>query len=150
MANGNNTPDALPRTSKRRGLLSGAARLGAATALAAGFMAPAARAIGADAELLAFCAAWRRAVDRFIPIVSHVGNFHEKDQSTADRALLEDAQDEVYGLEERIFSTEATSLAGLKAKAEVLDYMEAAMDVSATAEQAASLVADIKALGAAW
>ena len=56
----------------------------------------------------------------------------------------------MYGLERRIFDIEVATLAGLKAKVGVLDYLNTAMGVSPNPEYAASLVTDLVALGSAW
>ncbi|TDH58167.1 hypothetical protein E2C06_34090, partial [Dankookia rubra] len=77
-----------------------------------------------DTELLELCAAWRQAVDRLIPIADRHAGMLDRDWSAADRVLKKEVEGEVFGLERRIFDTEAATLAGLKAKAGVLDYMD--------------------------
>ena len=144
MANTNDTSTAPLGISKRRALLTGAA-----AALSAGAAAPV-RASGADAELIELCAAWRQAADRLIPVEARLAEVLDGDLSEDDRVLDRELNSEVYALEQRIFGIEAATLAGLKAKAGVLDYLNTAMGVSPNLEYAASLVTDIMALGSAW
>ena len=105
---------------------------------------------GTDTELLELCAAWRPANDRYMSVTDRLGDIHEDDQSVADRALNKEVSRKVHGIEERIFDTPSATLAGLKAKAEILRHMGTAMNVEATPEHAESLVVDILALGSAW
>ena len=144
MANTNDTSAAPLGISKRRALLTGAA-----AALSAGAVVPA-RASGADKELLELCVAWRQAADRLIPVADRLAEVLDGDWSEDDRVLDRELNNEVCGLERRIFDIEAATLAGLKAKAGVLEYMDTAMGVPANPEYAASLVTDIVALGSDW
>ena len=105
---------------------------------------------GTDTELLELCAAWRQAADRLIPVADRLAGMLERDRSEDDRVLDRELNSEVYALEQRIFGIKAATLAGLKAKAGVLDYLNTAMGISPTPEYAASLVTDIVALGSAW
>ena len=144
MATANHTTSADPRS--RRTLL---AAVGAAAALPTSAVPQPVPAAGADAELLELCAAWRRAFDREMAVLERLGRMLERDWSDEDRASLAEASAEVYRLEDLVFDTPATTLAGVKAKASVLDYLDAAADIPAEREYAASLVADIMALGGA-
>ena len=107
---------------------------------------PVAAATGADAELIALCAEWRRAFDRDMAVTDRLACMHEKDWSDEDRALNHEVHDDVNELEDRVFETKARTMAGVKAKAGVLAYLDAAAGIPAPAEYAASLVADILAL----
>ena len=141
MANTNDKSAAPLGASKRRALLTGAV-----AALSAGAVAPA-HASGADKELIELCAAWRQAADRLIPVADRLAHLSDDDWSDYDRVLDRELNNEVYGLERRIFGIEAATLAGLKAKAGMLDYLNTAMGVSPNPEYAASLVTDFVALG---
>ena len=134
-------------TPSRRGLLKIAAT--AAALAPVGAAASQAQDAGADAELLALCADWRRAFDREAVVLDRLGYKHDTDWSDEDRALIAEVQGDVYDLEDRVFATKATTLAGIKAKAGVLEYLDTAAGIPAEREYAASLVADIMALGGA-
>jgi hypothetical protein len=125
MVNGNDTFTAPLKTSKRR-------------------------AIKTDRELLKLCAAWRPAVDRCIAVMDRLAQKPDSAWTVADRARDKKASRAVHELEEAIFDTPAATLAGLKAKAEILRHMDTAMGVPAAEKYAASLVTDILALGRNW
>lgn len=148
MAAGNDTPLAPPAATARRALLRGAAGLGVAGAAVASCQ-PAYAADGSDAELIQLCAAWREALDREMAVTDRLGRMMERDWSDADHALFDEAGGAVSELEGRVFGTKATTLAGIKAKAGVLDYLDAAAGIPAEPHQAASLVADVLAFGGA-
>ena len=137
MANANDKSAAPLVASKGRALLTGAV-----AALFAGAVAPA-HASGPDKELIELCAAWRQTADR-------LANIFDADWSEEDRVLDRELNNAVYGLERRIFDIKAATMAGLKAKVGVLDYMDTGMGISPTPEYAASLVTDFVALGSAW
>ena len=92
---------------------------------------------------------WRHRIHA-IETADRLADIFDADWSEDDRVLDRELNNEVCGLEQRIFGIEAATLAGLKAKAGVLDYMDTAMGIPANPEYAASLVADIMALGSAW
>ena len=133
-------------TASRRACLSGAAVFGAAIGGASSCQ-PASAADGADAGLIALCAEWRRAFDREKAVTDRLACKLEKDWSDEEGALWDEVQDAVAELEHRVFATKATTLAGIKAN--VLDYLDAAAGIPAPSEHAASLVADVLALGGA-
>lgn len=149
MADRNNTPAAPQVASTRRALLTGPAAVGAAAALPTLTVLQPASAAGADAELLALCAAWRRAFDREAAVTDRLACKFEKDWSGEEAALWHAVQDAVSELERRIFATRARTMAGVRAKAGVLAHLDAAAGIPAEREQAASLVADVLALGGA-
>ena len=105
---------------------------------------------GTDTELLELCAAWRPANNRYMSVTDRLGDIHEDDQSAADRALNKEVSREVHGIEERIFDTPAATLAGLKAKAEILAYRGTEMGIPVDGPHGLSLVTDILALGRSW
>lgn len=102
-----------------------------------------------DAELLQLCAAWRTANDRYMSVTDRLDQIDEANQSDADRALGKDVSRAVHEIERRIFDTPATTLAGLRAKAEILAYMGDEMGIPVDSENGWSLVQDILALGSA-
>lgn len=147
MAAETDTPFAPLAATARRALLRGAGGLAAAAAVAS--CQPAHAAAGADARLIADCAAWREAMDREMAVTDRLGRMMERDWSDADHALFDEAGDAVSELEGRVFGTKATTLAGIQAKAGVLDYLAAAAGIPAEPDHAASLVADVLAFGGA-
>ena len=131
-------------TSSRRRLLKIAATAAAAAPMGgAALPAPSA---DPDAELVALCAAWRRAFDREKAVTERLFRMHQRHWSAADRDLLDAVEADVHELERRVFGARAVTLAGAKAKAGVLAHLDAAAGIPAEPEQAASLVADIVAL----
>ena len=145
MATGNDTLCAPFSATARRALLGGAAVLG--TAFATASSCQPVLAAGADAGLVALCAAWRRALAREMAVTDRLFATHERDWSDADRDLFDEVGADVSDLERRVFGTRATTLAGIKAKAGVLGHLSAAAGVPTEPEQAASLVADVLAFG---
>ena len=105
---------------------------------------------GTDTELLELCAAWRPANAQYMSVVDRLGDLHEDDQSAADRALGKEVSQAVHQIERRIFDTPATTLAGLKAKAEILAFMGTEMGIPVDGPQGWSLVTDILALRGEW
>ena len=65
--------------------------------------------------------------------------------TAVDRTLDKEVLRAVHGIEESIFDTPAATLAGRKAKAEILHHMDTALGVPTAKEYAASLVVDIMA-----
>ena len=111
--------------------------------------AAAAQGAGADVALLALCAEWRRAMDRNAAVVDRLACRLERDWSDEDHAQWDETGEAVSDLQDRVFAAKATTLAGIKAKAGVLDRMAGAYGIPAPEEAAASLVADVLALGGA-
>ena len=153
---------ALPApTTNRRTFFSVTALLGVATGVPgtappASAAAPAlAAAVDVDgnayteADLIAFCAEWREAIDEYMPLVTRLDRVAEKDQPATDRARCDALDDDIHELEQIIFSTPAATLAGLKAKAGVLAFMGNEMGMPVDSPAAWSLVKDILALGRA-
>ena len=103
-----------------------------------------------DAELLELCAAWYPANDRYMSVGDRLADLHEDDQSAADRALSKEVHRVVHQIERRIFDTPAATLAGLKAKTEILAFMGNEMGVPVDSPHGWSLVTDILALGSTW
>lgn len=148
MATGNDTPLAPSGATARRALFGGAAAVGAAIAgVSSCQVVPAA--VGADAELVALCAAWRQAMDRNAAVVDRLARMHECDWSEEDHAEWDETGEALSEIEDRVFEAKAANLAGIRAKAGVLEYMAAAFGIPAQPEQAASLVADVLAFGGA-
>ena len=83
-------------------------------------------------------------------VTDRLDQIHEDDQTAADRALGKEVSHTVHELEQRIFDTPAATLAGLKAKAEILAYMGNEMGIPADSSHGWSLVTDIMALGGEW
>ena len=133
----------------RRTLLAGVAAVSATAtlpalpALAAARLAPAS---AADTELLQICADWRRAMDINGAVVDRLSQVLTRDWSDDDHAEWNETGEALSDAEERVFETKATTLAGVKAKAGVLDYMAETYGIPAEPEYAASLVADVLAL----
>jgi hypothetical protein len=139
----NTTPAEMPF---RRALLTGTA--GAAAALSPFAVARPVHGAEADAGLIALCAAWRQALDVNAVVVDRLSNMHERDWCEADRAEWDETGEAAADLEDRVAETRATTMAGVRAKAAVLDYMAEAYGVPCPAECAASLVADLVGLSA--
>ncbi|TDH57943.1 hypothetical protein E2C06_35235 [Dankookia rubra] len=104
---------------------------------------------GTDTELLELCAAWRPANGRYMSVTDRLDDILEDDQSAADRALGQEVHRAVHQIERRIFDTPATTLAGLKAKAEILAFMGTEMGIPVDGPHGWSLVTDIMTLGSA-
>lgn len=133
-------------TPSRRGLLMSAAATAAAVPTVAAAVAVPAAVAGADADLIGLCADWRRAMNRNAVVVDRLSDMHERDWSEEDHADWNETGEAVSDLERRVFETRATTLAGVKAKAGVLDRMAELYGIPAEPEYAASLVADVMAL----
>lgn len=149
MADDTDTPVLRPPTTDRRALFGAAALLGVAGVLSSPTTAASAAASGADAELLALCASWYPANDRYMAVSDRLDDILEDDQSPADRALMEEVHRAVNEIEERIFDTPASTFGGLKAKAEILAFMGDEMGIPVDSANGWSLVQDILALGGA-
>lgn len=149
MADAENAHTTAAERPSRRALLTGAA--GSAAALSTSAVPRPARASdGSDAELIALCAAYHRAYEHEAAIVRRLFEVKERDWSEEDRCAYEEAGAAECELRRRIFDTKATTLAGCKAKAGVVDLWfatDADGDLHSPDDwPAASLVNDLLAL----
>ncbi len=155
------------RRHDRRALLSGASAVGAVAAGAAA-IAPAAAvdARSSDAELLALCAAWHRAEDRYqaawTALETAMGHATDGAVRMARKAAADPdgrlfaevcaAEEAEAGLRDRIGATRAATLAGVVAKARIAERMYGrSSDINSFAGQLADatlgLLPDLAALG---
>jgi hypothetical protein len=108
------------------------------------------RAIRTDTELLKLCAAWRQANSRYMSVTLRLDSKPDHEWTAAERALSKEVSRAVHQIEERIFDTPAETLAGLKAKAEILAFMGNEMGIPVDNSHGWSLVTDIMGLGGEW